>query len=409
MDWLAMIGLIETLVSFEEVGRGLIPVIKNKFARRKIRLCNWDSTDPVTQCLLDAFKSSAYAEYKEHIFSENEIEEIAKKFLEEKSYLKLSYKEREEITKYIRSILSKYNEYTRSQMSVGENIIYDKLENNHQEVKDGQKEIKEILHGIANKEHTQNLSRFLEVVEESKSVGLANIDSLINGEYEIDRTELVKKIKEANDKYITIHGCAGSGKSVLAKKIVLDEQYILYARAERFAEDKNITDIWQCDLKDALDQLSTERVVFFIDALEFIADCASEKIELLQSLYYLASKYSNAHIVTTCRTEDRNAFIKMETRYSIVSYEVDDISEDELRGICSKYLIINKMREERAYADLLRLPFYINLIVSKMPDDHDIQDESTFRDYIWNNIICLKDKCAKYEIKNFDVKMLLKK
>lgn len=409
MDWLAMIGLIETLVSFEEVGRGLIPVIKNKFARRKIRLCNWDSTDPVTQCLLDAFKSSAYAEYKEHIFSENEIEEIAKKFLEEKSYLKLSYKEREEITKYIRSILSKYNEYTRSQMSVGENIIYDKLENNHQEVKDGQKEIKEILHGIANKEHTQNLSRFLEVVEESKSVGLANIESLINGEYEIDRTEFVKKIKEANDKYITIHGCAGSGKSVLAKKIVLDEQYILYARAERFAEEKNITDIWQCDLKDALDQLSTERVVFFIDALEFIADCASEKIELLQSLYYLASKYSNAHIVTTCRTEDRNAFIKMETRYSIVSYEVDDISEDELRGICSKYLIINKMREERAYADLLRLPFYINLIVSKMPDDHDIQDESTFRDYIWNNIICLKDKCAKYEIKNFDVKNAIEK
>lgn len=240
-------------------------------------------------------------------------------------------------------------------MSLGDNIIYDKMEDNHQEIKDGQKEIKELLHDIANKEHTQNLLRFLEVVEESKSVGLANIESFINGEYEIDRTEFVKKVKDANDKFITIHGCAGSGKSVLAKKIVLDEQYILYARAERFAEEKNITDIWQCDLKDALEQLSTERVVFFIDALEFIADCASEKIELLQSLYYLASKYSNVHIVTTCRTEDRNAFIKMETRYSIVSYEVDDISENELSGICIKYPIISKMKEERAYADLLRL------------------------------------------------------
>lgn len=409
MDWVTIVGLIGTLVTIEEAGRGWFSGIKKIFAKRKIRLCNWDSTDPVTQRLLDAFKSSAYVEYKEHIFSEDEIEEIVKRFLEEKSYLKLSYKESGEIAKYIGSILGKYNEYTRSQMSLGDNIIYDKMEDNHQEIKDGQKEIKELLHDIANKEHTQNLSRFLEVVEESKSVGLANIESFINGEYEIDRTEFVKKVKDANDKFITIHGCAGSGKSVLAKKIVLDEQYILYARAERFAEEKNITDIWQCDLKDALEQLSTERVVFFIDALEFIADCASEKIELLQSLYYLASKYSNVHIVTTCRTEDRNAFIKMETRYSIVSYEVDDISENELSGICIKYPIISKMKEERAYADLLRLPFYINLIVSKMPDDHDIQDESTFRDYIWNNVICLKDKCGKYEIKYNDVKNTIEK
>lgn len=409
MNWMAIVGLIDTLVSFEEVGRGLIPVIKNKFAKRKIRLSNWDSSDPVTQLLLDSFKSKAYAEYKEHIFSEQEIEEIIKRFLEEKSHLKLSYKERGEIAKYIRSILGKYNEYTRSQMSVGENIIYDKLEDNHQEVKNGQKELKEMLHDIANKEHAQNFSRFLEVVEESKSVGLANIESFINGEYEIDRSEFVKKVKDADDKFIVIHGCAGSGKSVLAKKIVLDEQYVLYVRAERFAEERNITDIWQCDLKDALDQISTERVIFLIDALEFVADCASEKIELLQSLYYLASKYSNVRIVTTCRTEDRNAFIKMETLYSIVSYEVDDISEEELYGICSKYPIINKMREEKAYADLLRSPFYINLIVSKMPDDHDIQDESTFRDYIWNNIICLKDKCGKYGIKNYEVKNSIEK
>lgn len=404
MDWGTIVGLIGTLVTIEEAGRGWFSDIKKIFAKRKIRLCNWDSTDPVTQRLLDAFKSSAYAEYKEHIFSEDEIEEIIKRFLEEKSYLKLSYKESGEIAKYIGSILGKYNEYTRSQMSLGDNIIYDKMEDNHQEIKDGQKEIKELLHDIANKEHTQNLSRFLEVVEESKSVGLANIESFINSEYEIDRTEFVKKVKDANDKFITIHGCAGSGKSVLAKKIVLDEQYILYARAERFAEEKNTTDIWQCDLKDALEQLSTERVVFFIDALEFIADCASEKIELLQSLYYLASKHSNVHIVTTCRTEDRNAFIKMETQFSIATYEVDDISEVELNGICSKYPVIRKLREEKTYASLLKSPFYVNLIVSKMPDNHDIQSESSFRDYIWNNIICLGKKCIKYGISSSDVK-----
>lgn len=397
MDWITIVGLIDTLVSFEEVGRGLIPIIKNKFARKKIKLCNWDSSDPVTQLLLDSFKSKAYAEYKEHIFSEQEIEEVIKLFLKEKQHLRLSYKEREEIAQFIRNILTKYNEHTRSQMSLGERVIYEKIEDNH-------KEMKEMLSTIANKEHIQNYSRFLQVVEESRNVGLANIESLINGEYEIDRTEFVERVKNANDKFITIHGCAGSGKSVLAKKIVLDEEFVVYARAERFTEEKNIADIWQCDLNDVLGQISGKKVVFFVDALEFIADCAFEKIELLQSLYNLASKYSNAHIITTCRTEDRNAFIKMETQFLVTTYEVDDISEVELQGICSKYPVIRQLREEKTYADLLKSPFYVNLIVSKMPDEHDIQSESSFRDYIWNNIICMGKKCIKYGISSRDVK-----
>lgn len=402
MDWITIVGLIDTLVSFEEVGRGLIPVIKNKFVKRKIRLSNWDTSDPITQHLLDSFKSKAYAEYKEHIFSSDEIKEIIKRFLDDKKHLRLSYKEKRDISKFIRNILGKYNEYTRSLMSLGERVIYDKIE-------DGNKEIKGMLSDIANKGHAHNFSKFLEAVDESRNVGLANIESLINGEYEIDRTAFVEKIKSSNDKFVTIHGCAGSGKSVLAKKIVSEEDYVLYARAECFADGKNISDIWQFDLNDVLSQVSGKKVILFIDALEFIADCVSEKIELLQSLYNVASKYVNAYIITTCRTEDRNAFIKIETQYSIATYEVDDISENELYGICSKYPVISKMREEKTYADLLNSPFYVNLIVSKMPDDHDMQSESSFRDYIWNNIICLGKNCKKYGIDSSDVKNTIEK
>ena len=48
------------------------------------------------------------------------------------------------------------------------------------------------------------------------------------------------------------------------------------------------------------------------------------------------------------------------------------------------------MREQKAYADLLKSPFYINLIVSKMPDSQNIQDENEFRNYIWSifGIVC---------------------
>ena len=122
MDWITIIGLIDTLVSFEEIGRGWLPVVKNILARRKIRLSNWDSSDPVTQHLLDSFKSKVYAEYKEHIFSSDEIEEIIKKFLDGKKHLRLSYKEKKDITKYIRDILGEYNEYTRLLMSPGERV-----------------------------------------------------------------------------------------------------------------------------------------------------------------------------------------------------------------------------------------------------------------------------------------------
>ena len=402
MDWITIVGLLGTLISFEEVGRGLFSGIKKKLAGRKIRLCNWDSDDPVTQFLLDSFKSKAYAEYREHIFSESEIDEIAKKFLTEKEYLRLSRVEAKKIARYIKNILDKYNKYTYSKMSVGEKVVYDKMNYDHNE-------IKEKLLDVANKESNQNYLRFLQVVEESKSVGLGNIESLINGEYKIDRSKFVENVKSADEKFVTIYGCAGSGKSVLAKQIVLDEEYVVYARAERFTEEKNLENIWQCNLDDVLEQISEKRVVFFIDALEFIADCACEKIELLQSLYNTASKFSNAHVIATCRTEDRNTFLKLETQFSVATYELDDISEIELNGICAKYPVINKLKEEKTYVDLLRSPFYVNLIISKIPEERDIQNESTFREYIWKNVICLGKKCSKYRLKPTDVKDTVEK
>ena len=101
MDFTTIIGLIGTLVTFEEAGRGWLPIIKNQRAKNKIKLSNWDSKDPTVQHVLDSFKSDVRAEYKEHIFSEVEMNEIANKFLGEKSYLNLSYEDKKKITEYI--------------------------------------------------------------------------------------------------------------------------------------------------------------------------------------------------------------------------------------------------------------------------------------------------------------------
>lgn len=197
------------------------------------------------------------------------------------------------------------------------------------------------------KESAENLK---EAVPFSKSVGLKNIAGLINNEYEIDRSGLVKNIKKDDAKFVTILGNAGNGKSALCKKIVEDEDIVLYARAERFVEETDINRIWKCDIKSVLEYLNGKRIIFFIDALEFISDCSDSKFELLQYLYEMVNNYKNAYILTSCRTNDKSAFIKLESNFTVKPYEIDDLTIDELILIMEKYPIIKKMHEMKSYS-----------------------------------------------------------
>lgn len=242
-----------------------------------------------------------------------------------------------------------------------------------------------------------NIRKFKGALELSNS-GLKNIEGLIKGEYEIDRNEFLEKITKDNERYISIQGGAGSGKSVLCKKYVENEKLVLYARAERFLEESHIDDIWGCCIQDVLECINGKKLIFFIDALEFIADCAETKFELLQYLYDMAAEYQNVYIVTSCRTSDKNAFIKLETNFSIKIYKVGDITEDELALLMKQYPIIHKMYKTNSYVDLLKSPFYINLIVSNSMDIDNIGDENSLREYIWKNIICLEEKSRMYGI-----------
>ena len=242
-----------------------------------------------------------------------------------------------------------------------------------------------------------NIRKFKGALELSNS-GLKNIEGLIKGEYEIDRNEFLEKMTKDNERYISIQGGAGSGKSVLCKKYVENEKLVLYARAERFLEESHIDDIWGCCIQDVLECINGKKLIFFIDALEFIADCAETKFELLQYLYDMAAEYQNMYIVTSCRTSDKNAFIKLETNFSIKIYEVGDITEDELALLMKQYPIIHKMYKTNSYVDLLKSPFYINLIVSNSMDIDNIGDENSLREYIWKNIICLEEKSRMYGI-----------
>ncbi len=239
-----------------------------------------------------------------------------------------------------------------------------------------------------------NSYKFKEAIENSKTVGLGNIDCKINNEYEIDRSELISKIKVDNHNNISIQGGSGSGKSVLCKKIVEGEANLIYARAERFLEETDINNIWGFNVRQTLEYLNGKPIVFFIDSLEFIADSRT-KLDLLCVLFECTKKYPLAKIITSCRTSDKNAFMKIESNYSIYPYEVSELTIPEQLAIAKKYPIIKKMLDMNSYIELLKSPFYINLIVSEITDIDNISDENQLREYIWQHIICLGDNEIK--------------
>ncbi len=241
-------------------------------------------------------------------------------------------------------------------------------------------------------------SKLLEQFHNSKEIGLNSIISLINGEYEIDRTPVIKKIKEANQQFISIRGEAGSGKSVVCKKVVENEQYLLYARAERFVEETDINDIWHLCIADALLYLQDKPITFFIDSLEFISDAPSTKLDLLQSLYELAKEHPNVKIITSCRSSDETSFIKIDSKYAVMPFLIEPLTAEEVHHIAKKYPVIQAFLKDNSYSTLISIPFYINLIVSNVTDYASIADENALREYIWENVICLRKKALKYRL-----------
>lgn len=241
-------------------------------------------------------------------------------------------------------------------------------------------------------------SKLLTAFHNSKEIGLNNIISLINGEYEIDRTTLISQIKEANHQFISVRGEAGSGKSVVCKKIVETEPYLLYARAERFVEETDINNIWHLSIADALIYLQDKPITIFIDSLEFIADAGSTKLDLLQSLYELVKEHHNTKIITSCRSSDETKFIKIDSNYAVKPFLVEPLTTAEVYLIAKKYPVIQSFFKDNSYSALMSIPFYINLIVSNVTDYSSISGENALREYIWENVICLRRKAPKYKL-----------
>ena len=264
----SIVGLIASIFTIGETLKTNVPLINRFRKKRKINLDNWKSDDIVTQARLDEFKSKLPAQYKEKIFTEEEINSIIKDFFDEKENATITEPEKKSLKFIIRDIFSKYNEYIQSQMSLGEKAILHSTEDNQSEIN----KISQKLDQLLSQNSDENEKKFKKSIEISKSIKLNNIDSKIKDEYEIDRNGLIKKIKSDNNQIICICGNAGAGKSALGKKLLYSEKYVLYARAEQLCSSKSIDDIWDCEIEESIKKIENDKIYFFIDALEYIAD-----------------------------------------------------------------------------------------------------------------------------------------
>lgn len=251
--------------------------------------------------------------------------------------------------------------------------------------------------------------KFEEAVTISKALIDNNIDCLINDEYVIDRSNEIRQIQADGENFISIQGEAGSGKSALCKMLLKEEEWVLYARAEKISEARNMEDIWGLDIHNVIKYIKQRKLVIYIDALEFIADGTKTKLDLLQQIYETVKEHSNIFVMTSCRTCDRTAFVKIDNIYHIKKYEVSLLSDSQILEIARKYKIVQDLWEAKSYIQLLRSPFYVNLIIKKIKDFKKIDDVDAFRNLVWTEVMCMSGKALPDGISHSDIRKAIEK
>lgn len=103
-----------------------------------------------------------------------------------------------------------------------------------------------------------------QAINNSKSLIEDSIDDLIAGEYEINRSEILSEMNESTDRFISVQGVAGSGKSALCKKFLKDKDLVLFARAEKFIEANSLDSIWNLNLQDVFRYTANKRIYIYI-------------------------------------------------------------------------------------------------------------------------------------------------
>lgn len=234
-----------------------------------------------------------------------------------------------------------------------------------------------------------DLKKFTKNIEYDSKSFLEDIYEYIDKNFHIDLSNYIDEINNKQYKFLLIHGEPGAGKSVLCKKILETKKNVLCTRAERLCEVDDVNKIWGFNIENTFN-LFKEDIYIYIDGLEYISDNLTKR-DLLSGFLKRIEKIDKAHLLCSCRTSELASFTKIFEKYKKVQYcEIKPVNIEQLKEISKEKPILTKFIKNPKYIPLLRMPFYIDKLITCVNDD-SADDLSELRLKIWNDIICLKE------------------
>lgn len=309
---------------------------------------------------------------------QTKINETLEKFYSQKKInkkLKFILLSETEITNI--NIKNSYDNFHKENDIINLSVIFNKLDNQLDFVN----KLYNIIINFFDKA-TVNLDGYKEALNKSK-YDLSQISTSINNDYKVDRTAVINKIKKINKSNIVIAGKPGSGKSALCKELLYEES-TLYTRAEKFLEYDKLNDLWGFDFSQIALFSGDKKINIFIDSLESIMNIG-DKNNLLGYLIDNCKNYNNIKIYFTCRRNDVNSILNIDTLKNIELILLDNLKNDEIQLLKQKYPILNNY-DKKNYGDLLSNLWYVNMIVKMLNEDETFLSESELRIKIWDEV-----------------------
>ncbi|UCH93142.1 MAG: ATP-binding protein [Candidatus Aminicenantes bacterium] len=243
------------------------------------------------------------------------------------------------------------------------------------------------------------IQKDIQKLAERTDLILEGIYDKIGDGFFLERKNVIDNFQEkfAGCKLLIIYGSAGVGKSVMAKVVVKkleDENYFPLAfKADFFANDSidsAFKDIKK-SIRDIFKELGQKKqIVILIDSLEKLLEIENQ--EALNEFLRICKKFENIKILITCRTF---AYPQLVVHFyhdfpRYASCEIPVLSDKELSEVVRQYPFLENLSNNQSARKILKLPFYLNLIVlhSQLLRKGEDITEREFRKIIWDEVIC---------------------
>jgi len=225
-------------------------------------------------------------------------------------------------------------------------------------------------------QHTENILKQIKITFNFKSQV-----------FDIDRSEIINKLKNAESQVIILSGIAGVGKTAVIKKYYEQQKekipfYVF--RATEFNNLRNLNDFFKnFDFKEFIEAHENEKEkIIVIDSAEKLRDIDTTDPfkEFLQVV--LENEWKVIFTIRDNYVDVLNTdFSEM---YGILHINVQNLEESELINLAEKYNF--NLPSDQKLFELIRNPFYLNEYLKHYKENENL-DYIDFKNKLWKEII----------------------